>query len=60
MQTISSTHSHSNAMRMLAALMMVVLFFTMLMPSAFAASDIGTTNAKVVLRKSADKDSKAL
>ncbi|MBQ8670487.1 MAG: peptidoglycan-binding protein [Oscillospiraceae bacterium] len=60
MQTISSTQGHSNAMRMLAALMMVVLFFTMLMPSAFAASDTGTTNAKVVLRKSADKDSKAL
>lgn len=60
MQTTFSTQSPSHGMRILAAIMMVVLLISLYMPGASAASDTGTTNAKVVLRKSADKDSKAL
>lgn len=60
MQTTFSSLRYPRLTRMLSALIMAVLVLTMLMPGAFAASDPGTTNAKVILRKSADKESKAL
>lgn len=60
MLMIDQTNLKKHMSRLFCALMIPVLMLVMLMPTASAASDVGTTNAKVILRKSADKDSKPL
>lgn len=60
MYTLPYCNVKMPAVRIFSALMALVLLFSMLPLTALAASDTGTTNAKVILRKSADKDSKAL
>ncbi|MBE5793345.1 MAG: peptidoglycan-binding protein [Clostridiales bacterium] len=60
MQTLIDHNNKRCFLRMIAALMTFVLLLSFLPHFAFAANDTGITNAKVILRKSADQDSKAL
>ena len=55
------TNQRSLFSRLVSAFLILLLFISFSLPEAMAASgNTGTTTAKVVLRKSADKDSKAL
>lgn len=55
------TNQRSLFFRLVSAFLILLLFISFSLPEAMAASgNTGTTTAKVVLRKSADKDSKAL
>lgn len=55
------TNQRSLFSRLLSAFLILFLFVSFSLPEAMASSgNTGTTTAKVVLRKSADKDSKAL
>ncbi|MBP3649074.1 MAG: peptidoglycan-binding protein [Clostridia bacterium] len=60
MQTLIQNDTKTYFVRTIAALMTLVMLLSLLPVSACAASDTGITNAKVILRKSADKESKAL
>ena len=61
MLMIQQANRHHTVTRLLSFLLTVLLLVSLLPGGAFAASSTtGTTNAKVVLRKSADKDSTAL
>lgn len=53
------THTHK-ASKQLLCVLLAFLLVSMLLPAASLAESTGYTNAKVVLRKSHDKDSKAL
>ena len=55
------TNQRSLFSRLVSAFLILLLFISFSLPEAMASSgNTGTTTAKVVLRKSADKDSKAL
>lgn len=53
-------HFHIKTRLLCVALLTAMLCSTLLIPAGALAADTGLTNAKVVLRKSADKDAKAL
>jgi len=61
MQLIHTGNTKKSLMhRFLIVLMLVVLCVGMIQTASAASAETGTVNAKVVLRKSADKDSEAL